>query len=298
MDSICISFRGPRGSGKRTRLIETLRALAKSRGETMSVLTGSWAITAIKEKDVDADDEGDIQSGDEKNFVPYEYSHLHIGFDIARMSMQDKNVVKSILEKLGSGSQVMTGTAESAKARILVFYHAHLLGYEATLQIQAALETLEGNLLIWFTSEDIVPLRIRDFFLEVPVDGDDYSLAAAAGAGASGGQLINTDWLSWFHRLLCDMKGKSGMLGVAFVKETIYFMLQKNLRWVDMCQYLLDALISEKCDLGPTQVYACLLALGDIEATSFGQTIPSYRIPILWQHFYMKILEAVNLPSA
>ena len=289
MDSICICFRGPRGSGKRTRLLETLKALAKSRGEIMNVQTGSWAITAVKEKDVDADEDGDIQTGDEKNFVPYEFSHLHIGFDIARMSMQDKNVVKSILEKLGSGSQVMTGTAESAKARILVFYHAHLLGYEATLQIQAALETLESNIILWFTSEDVVPLRIRDFFLEIPVSGDDYSLADADPAETG------MDWLSWFHWLLVDMKGRRNMESVAYVKEIIYFMLQKNLRWVDMCQYLLDALISPKCQLGPMQVGACLEALGEIDATGFGQTIPSYRIPILWQHFYMKIVEAVNL---
>ena len=93
MDSICISFRGPRGSGKRTLLLKHLEAAAKKRGEIFSVLTGSWAITAIKEKDMGSDDEGEA---DEKNFVPYEYSHIHIGFDIARMSMQDKNVVKSI----------------------------------------------------------------------------------------------------------------------------------------------------------------------------------------------------------
>ena len=284
MDSICISFRGPRGSGKRTHLLESLDTLAKKRGEIFSVLTGSWAITAVKEKDMGSDDEGET---DEKNFVPYEYSHLHIGFDIARMSMQDKNVVKSILEKLGSGSQVMTGNAETARPRILVFYHAHLLGYEATLQIQAALETLENNLVLWFTSEDIIPLRIRDFFLEIPVPGDDYALLEA-------NNMNQTDWLSWFHNLLKEMKGKENMASALYVKEITYFMLQKNLLWNDMCQYLLDALISDKCSLNENQIKKCIEALASIEATSFGQTIPSYRIPILWQHFYIKIIDAIN----
>jgi len=283
MDTVCVSFRGPRGSGKRTRLIEELKNTAIRRGEYFSIQTGNWAIHTIKEKDLDSDCE---DNGDEKNLVPYEYSHLHIGFDIARMSMQDKNVVKSILEKLGSGSQVMTGTGETAKARILVFYHAHLLGYEATIQIQAAIETLNGNLLLWFTSEDIVPLRIRDFFLEVPVAGDDYALL----------QTGNTtdDWISWFYTLLENLKGKNDMTGAIYVKNITYFMLQKNLRWNDMCQYLLDALLSDKLDLAPEKIKKCIDALASIDATSFGQTIPSYRIPILWQHFYMKLVDAIN----
>lgn len=284
MDTICVSFRGPRGSGKRTKLLKALEEIALKRGENFSVQTSKWAITTIKEKDMGSDCEDN--TADEKNLVPYEVSHLHIGFDIARMSMQDKNVVKSILEKLGSGSQVMTGTEEKAHARILVFYHAHLLGYEATIQIQAAIETLDGNLIIWFTSEDIVPFRIRDFFLEIPVPGDDYALKETADTG--------NDWLSWFHKLLKEMKGKQYMNSALYIKEITYFMLQKNLRWNDMCQYLLDALLSDKSDLTELQTEKCLRALGNIEATSFGQTIPSYRIPILWQHFYMKLIDAIN----
>jgi hypothetical protein len=284
MDSICISYRGPRGSGKRTRLLENLEAAATKRGEHFAVLTGNWAITAIKEKDLDSENEGE---SDEKNYVPYEYSHIHIGFDIARMSMQDKNVIKSILEKLGSSSQVMTGSAETARPRILVFYHAHLLGYEATLQIQASLETLENNLIVWFTSEDIIPLRIRDFFLEIPVPGDDYALKNTNDQN-------NSDWLSWFHWLLKELKGKENMAAALYIKEITYFMLQKNLRWNDMCQYLLDALISDRCSLSESQVKRCIQALASIEATSFGQTIPSYRIPILWQHFYIKLVDAIN----
>jgi len=72
-----------------------------------SLRTQPW--NAPLQKDVQsstADVEED--ESDEKALLPMEVSFLHWGFDIARMSLQDKQYVKSILVKWGRGSQVLS----------------------------------------------------------------------------------------------------------------------------------------------------------------------------------------------
>ena len=175
------------GVGKKTELQAALRGIAAARGVPFSIqLKGLETTTSTVDVTESGATEGgagpeDAASG---QFM-METSLVHIGLDIARMSMQDKHILRPILTKLGQGSQVLSGQAGRA-ARIVVLYHAHLLSSESVLLIQACLEQNEGDLSIWMTSELPIPQRIRDWFVEVSVGGEDRNFAAfAAAAGAN-----------------------------------------------------------------------------------------------------------------
>ena len=113
------------GTGKKTALHEHLKKIASMRGIPFLIQMKSGST------DTEEEEEEAIQT-------TYETSHLHMGFDIARMSMQDKQKLRPILSNLGQGSQVMSGT-QGRGARIIVLYHAHLLSSESILLIQACL---------------------------------------------------------------------------------------------------------------------------------------------------------------
>ncbi len=159
------------GAGKRTALQESLKAVAAARGLPFTLASRPLSTATASAGDVTeagATEEG-AGPAEESQFQ-METSLVHMGLDIARMSMQDKHILRPVLAKLGQGSQVMAGD-QGRGARILVLYHAHLLSSESVLLLQACLEQNEGDLSIWMTSEMPVPQRIRDWFVEIPVAG-------------------------------------------------------------------------------------------------------------------------------
>jgi hypothetical protein len=107
------------------------------------------------------DNDDDASPSDEKALLPMEVSILHWGFDISRMSLQDKQYIKSILLRWGHGSQVLATSGHSA--RCLVLYHAHLLSSESILFLQAFLEENNHDTILWMTSELPLPSRIADW---------------------------------------------------------------------------------------------------------------------------------------
>ena len=66
----------------------------------------------------------------------------------------------------------------------------------------------------------------------------------------------------------------------------------RNLRWVEAIHILLDVLlllpISEEKRLRALDV------LARQEATAAGQTIPSYRIPLLWEMMFLNLRESLS----
>jgi hypothetical protein len=206
--------------------------------------------------------------------------------------------LRPVLTRLGQGSQVMAGE-QGRGARILVLYHAHLLSSESVLLLQACLEQNEGDLSIWMTSELPVPQRVRDWFIEIPVAGEDHAFEAfqrAAVAAGVTGAVIN--WPDIFRGMIDKWRAspRPRLQEVKEVKALVYEMLMRNLRWVEATHFLLDVLMSH-ADLTDGQRCAAMGALAGCEATGGGYTIPSYRIPILWESLFLQLRTIFALPE-
>jgi hypothetical protein len=100
----------------------------------------------------------------------------------------DKNYISNILDRLGYGTEVVIGKKKSAVNRIIVFYHAHLLSHDSILQLQMALELNAGSICFWFTSELPLPYELKDWFLCIPVPGQE--LTRVLGGGIVPGSLV------------------------------------------------------------------------------------------------------------
>jgi hypothetical protein len=276
------------GTGKKTRLHKALQDIATLRDIPFSIQYKSLetGTTTGDVAEAGATDGGagpeDLAAG---QFM-MEVSLVHIGLDIARMSMQDKHILRPILSRLGQGSQVLAGK-QGRGARLLVLYHAHLLSSESVLLLQACLEQNEGDLSIWMTSEMPVSQRIRDWFVEIPVGGEDRSFAAYA-ATLRGETPVN--WPDIFRALIDKWRAlpPPKLQEIKEVKSFVYEMLMRNLRWVEATHFLLDILLTHK-GITEEQRAASIKALAQCEATAGGYTIPSYRIPILWESLFLQI---------
>ena len=275
------------GTGKKTLLHEALKKIAEVRALPFSIqMRGTGAIGATGDvTEAGATEEGADPEDSMSGQFMMETSLVHIGLDIARMSMQDKHILRPVLANLGQGSQVMAGQ-QGRGARLLVLYHAHLLSSESVLLIQACLEQNEGDLSIWFTSELPVPQRIRDWFVEVPVGGEDRAFEAFK-------QDVGPNPVNWptIFKAIIDKWRKSAppkMQDVKEVKAYVYEMLMRNLRWVEATHFILDVLLSHQ-EITEKQRKAAIGALASCEATGGGYTIPSYRIPIIWENLFLQL---------
>jgi hypothetical protein len=296
MDSLCLCWRGNPGTGKRKHLLQHLQLVAKSRGLPFSLHSKFLQIGSASSSSTGEVDEHDDTSGErttEQGEFAYESSLVHVGFDVSRMSMQDKNILRPVFLKLGQGSQVLTGS-QGRGSRILVLYHAHLLSTESILLLQSALEQNNGDLSVWITSEIPVPLRVRDWFVEVPVGGEDRSFLNYAGSDK---RLAN--WPDIFLRLFTHWQ-KSGhpkLEDVAKIKQFVYELLMRNLRWTECIHFVLDVIV-EMPGLTHKQRQKALEILAECEGTGGGQTLPSYRIPILWEGLFLQLRSALSIDES
>jgi len=290
MDSLNLSFRGQPGSGKKKACHEMLQKIAILRGIPFSIQTRQFHMQGISKNDTGqisttADDDGD-DGGSEKDCFPYEFSHIHIGFDIARMSMQDKIYLKPILQRWGLGSQVLAGQ-QGRGSRILVFYHAHLFSTESCFLLHSLLEESLGDISVWFTSELPVPLRLSDYFIEIPIRSPTNLLDCRPSDGPS--------WHVIFHNLLTSwsLKPFPKLSETNEIRAFLYELLMRNLRWTDCLHYLLDTVLVAPIENSKRKKILDILAKQ--EATSAGQTIPSYRIPLLWEALFLELREALSV---
>lgn len=268
------------GVGKRAALMKELQELADYRKVPFSIQYKNISGTTAG-----SEEGGDGEAEAEAGQITYESSLIHIGFDIARMSMQDKQVLRPIFLNLGRGSQVLAGD-QGHGARILVLYHAHLLSSESVLLLQSCLEQNEGDVSVWMTSEIPVAHRVRDWFVEVPVVGIDKGYKAFT--GVSDGAVA--DWTTIFGALIDNwrLSPPPTIADIKPVKAFIYELLMRNYRWIEATHCLLDVIVSHP-GLSQAQRYDCLAVLAKCEATAGGYTIPSYRIPILWESLFIHL---------
>ena len=284
--SIC--WRGPPGSGKRYALQNQLQMWTKSIGQIYSLKKQLWdaPVQGGNEKeDVDDDDEK------EKVLLPMETSILHWGFDVSRMSLQDKQFIKSIISKWGRGSQVL---ASSYSQRCLVFYHAHLLSSESVLFLQAFLEENHKDTVLWLTSEFPLPQRLADWCLEIPVAGKtDLSLAKIKKQSPhlpilTMDEEIQLVYKSW-------QENPATLSDVKKIKAIVYGLLHRNIRWTEGFHLWMFAL--DNITLTQEQKRQLAQVFITQPFTGSGQTVPSYRIPILWENFLL-LLRNILGPQA
>lgn len=281
MDQLSLCWRGLSGTGKRSALLDALKGVAAARGLSFSIQMRADTVAA----------EGEEEAG---QFM-HETSLVHLGLDVARMSMQDKNILRPVFTKMGSGSQVLTGQ-QGRGCRILVLYHAHLLSSESVLLLHSCLEQNEGDISIWLTSELPVPQRIRDWFIEIPMGGEDRAFKAFS-ESLSGAPAIS--WQDIFRAIIDKWLNapKPKMQDIKEVKTIVYEMLMRNLRWVEATHYLLDAAL-QHTGLSDDQRRKVIQVLASCDATGGGYTIPSYRIPILWENLFIQLRSALSNVSA
>jgi hypothetical protein len=265
------------GTGKRQLLQAELKKLAVASKLSYTIqmknINGS---SSTEQTEEETDETGQIQ---------YEYSLVHIGFDVARMSMQDKQFLRPVFASLGKGSHVLVGE-KGHSARILVLYHAHLLSSESIILLQSCLEQNEHDISVWMTSEFPVAQRIRDWFVEIPVAGSDIAydlyMSKSNGATANWPKVFTALFEKWVNSpppTIADIK---------YIKHFVYELLMRNYRWIEAVHCMLDVIISHP-SLTDSQRLKCLDVLAKCEATATGYTIPSYRIPIIWESLFVQI---------
>jgi hypothetical protein len=298
MDSLCLCWRGNPGVGKRTKLLEHLRLIASARGLPFSLHTKYLQIgsAAAGTGEVDEHDDTTGERTTEQGQVAYESSVVHVGFDVSRMSMQDKNILRPVFLRLGQGSQVLSGT-QGRGSRILVLYHAHLLSTESILLLQAALEQNDGDLSVWMTSEIPVPIRVRDWFVEVSAGGADKQFEKYSVALSSEERLA--DWPDVFMRIFTKWigEGEPTLKDVPKIKVFVYELLMRNLRWTECVHFVLDAILLLP-NLSNAKRQKALQVIAACEGTGGGQTLPSYRIPVLWESLFLQLRSALSVDGA
>lgn len=279
----CIAWCGPPGCGKKTRVYAQLEGLAKRWGIAWGphqILHKQWKLKPEKARS-GGDDSDDDAGGDEET-IPYESSPLHMGFDMYRMSMKDKMYIDSIISRLTPGQNIcLAGQADIPK--IIVLYHAHVMNDESMLLLHYALETYGDKFVLWLTTEEPVPPKIVDYFHIVPMGGDDYRAASFKEQH----KLVRGDiWIDWFRWRVRDALGAKLTLDtVKMIRAWVYTCMQRNLRWSQLLYYWFQAIA--ELDLEPADFK---ILLGDMlkhENTQAFSSLLSYRIPILWEAFFL-----------
>ena len=288
-------WRGPPGSGKRSLLQKELATWALSMNQIYSPRTQPWNAPLQKDAHSSSADVEEEES-DDKALLPMELSILHWGFDIARMSLQDKQYVKSILMKWGRGSQVLSN---GHVQRCLVLYHAHLLSSESIILLQAFLEENSKDTVLWMTSEHPLPIRLADWCLEVPVSSPGYDISLRKIQSECH---VKSDHLSVAHihdelQSICKewIANSPKLSDVKRIRSIVYGLLHRNIRWTDGFHLWLFAI--DSLHITPSARRAVAEVCIKQPFTGAGQTVPSYRIPILWEHYLCSLRNALAPPA-
>ena len=209
-----------------------------------------------------------------KDGLPYETSLLHNAFSVARMSLQDRHYIRSIVDSLGENAHVLRGD------RILVLYEADLLSTESVLLLQRLLEmrSESGNISVWLTVRESVPYKLHDWFLDIPIP----LIAPPSIAWAP----VLWDWIQKTRALKAH-----SLQHIESIRQVIYTLLQRNLRWFDIHQIFLELVLEHSHEMGPVLTGKLLECLAGSPNTAAGHTLTSYRIPIAWESLFVNMYD-------
>ena len=287
MNCLSYAWRGTAGSGKRTQLLKYLEGKAKKAGIPFRVKQAIWYLTKPSNGSADPDEED--EEGSASKTIPYEESALHMGFDVARMSMSDKIFLQSILSRW-TGQQDVTLSSTAIGTRYLVLYHAQYLTDESTLQLQEALEQ-NSSFAILLTTELPVCPRLSDYCLEIPVTGQDLLLKQYVEKA----KLPAADvWATHFKQTLDAWSGSWNPNRVQEVRNWVYMCLQRNLRWTDVIRYWIETVYKTPWITGVKRA-KIMEVLWRAESGSGWVLVTSYRIPILWETVHLKLARTLYL---
>lgn len=274
------AWRGPSGCGKKTELLNYIRRYGKNMGIELEIKNSVWFLNK-QTNNADPDEEDDEISG---KSIPYEESQLHLGFDVARMSMSDKVFLQSILTRW-TGQQDVCLISSNLQTRYLVLYHAHFLTDESVLQLQECLEQYQ-TFAILLTTELPLCSRLRDFCFEISVKGEDHLL----GNYIKYMNVNKTDvWLEYFKKTIDEWsKNKGNAKLITDIRNWIYICLQRNLRWTDVIMYWIIAIYETEW-ITPKMKMKLMDILWKAESGSGWVLVTSYRIPILWEHVHLQL---------
>lgn len=279
METPSFCWRGFRGVGKRTQLLAFLKKQAEHMGQSFELRMNTWYLNKpVSNADPDEDD--DDAAG---KSIPYEESALHMGFDVARMSMSDKIFLQSILTRW-TGQQDVCLVSSSIQMRYLVLYHAHYLTDESVLQLQECLEQYH-HFAILLTTELPLRGRLRDTCFEIPVAGEDRLLQNYTTQAQLSGEDV---WLIFFQKTLESWSTEQGEKRIHQVRTWIYTCLQRNLRWTDVIMYWIQVIVSTPW-ISPRGKREMMETLWRAESGSGWVLVTSYRIPILWEHVHLRL---------
>jgi hypothetical protein len=290
--SIC--WRGPPGAGKRYALQQQLQSWAKSMGQTFTLKRHYWD-APLQGGESNSDSDDDTNEADKKALLPMESSLVHWGFDVARMSLQDKQYVKSILQRWGRGSQVLSqvvNETETPSQRCLVFYHAHLLSNESVLFLQAFLEENYKDSVLWLTSEHPLPTRLADWCIELPIAGTDRAFKKLQQLAPEEPIITIEDEIQMIYTIW--MRDPPKLSDVKKVRAIVYGLLHRNIRWCDGFHLWMFGL--DNLQLTYEQKLQLAKICTQQPFTGAGQTVPSYRIPVLWENYLCQIRNALAPP--
>lgn len=280
MQPCSFAWRGSRGVGKRTQLLEFLKKQSEQINIPFDIKYSTWFLNKqVNGGDPDEDD--DEATG---KSIPFEESSVHLGFDVARMSMSDKVFLQSILTRW-TGQQDVCLVSSAIKTRYLVLYHAHFLTDESVLQLQECLEQYP-TFAVLLTTEMPLSGRLRDFCMEIPIRSNKDMLLSKYVADSS---LPKDDvWLLFFKKTINDWSESWSTAKIAEIRNWIYICLQRNLRWTDVITYWIEAIYDTEW-ITPSIRSKLLKVLWNAESGSGWVLVTSYRIPILWEHVHLEL---------
>ena len=289
MNTLSFAWRGGPGSGKRTQLLQFLEKRATKHGVQFKVKDAVWYMTKPSNGSADPDEE-DEEGGTSKT-IPYEESAIHMGFDVARMSMSDKLFLQSILGRW-TGQQDVILSSNTLPMRYLVLYHAHYLTDESTLQLQEALEQFPSFAVLFTTELPVCP-RLRDMFFEIPVPYRELKEIEKSDKLLTNyvtkAHLPPTDvWATYFDQTVEAWSSSWTPGRVQEVRDWIYRCLQRNLRWTDVIRYWIESVYRAPW-MTPEKRRRILRAIWRAESGSGWVLVTSYRIPILWESVHLQI---------
>ena len=290
-----LAWRGPRGAGKVSSVRRILTDYAARLKIPFNPQQRHWQLQGGDEGgggeiSTSVEESVSTAKGNEKKGLLYETSMIHREFDVARMSLQDKNYIQDILGAIQGTSNILIGDSGPA-SHIFVFHHAHLLSEESVILLQETLERYGSVVSIFLTTEQPLPERLRDHFLEIPHPGKDKGFDALK---VRHGQLgLSASWVRFFEATWTRWKGIRtwGLEHVVELRQWIYICLQRNLRWCDMVQYWTETVQGafNKGHIGPEELKKYLSILATAKGGGGWIMLPSYRIPIAWERLLLDL---------
>lgn len=300
-----ICWVGDHGTGKRTALIEFLKSYAANEaipfqiktkylvGKLLNSISSSNG-TEAADSDSDSEDETPVTRPDDDRpadgkFFPFEVSSIHQGYDVARMSLQDKNYIYTIFKNFSGSSYVLS----AANFHFVVFYHAHLMSEESVIFLQEKLEQYSGCLRLFFTSQYPLPQRLADHFLEIQMKTTHNHLYDTLRVRFPH-MPEQSAWTTWFSKTLKSWSEATWTAAdVPIVRQWIYFCLQRNLRWCELIEYWTRAIEAADWLPAPKKLELYRI-LSFAEGGGGWQIIPSYRIPLLWESLLLSIIAIIG----